>query len=229
MKQLTAGFIATLAMVAFSFSAFAQSSITPPCKALAQDRSITFCYPVDDANLSVDSVVEWGWIKDSLPHTSKMYFDGQYIAAPPDIFNGGFGQNFDDKLHTLRIVVTDSQGSFEKSASFRQTLQLPCNIPSTDKTIAFCKPSNLEVGPSPVRIAAVARSSVGVSYLQVWIDGAKPNVDATEHNAGTADVKMLNQYYYLANGTHSITVVAKQADGNSLKTTHKVQVVSYTP
>ena len=227
MKHPIAVIIAMLAMiVAFASAAFAQT--TPPCKPLAQDRSITFCYPVDDANLSVDTVLEWGWIKDSLPHTAKMYFDGQYMVDPPDIFNGGHDRVFDDKLHTLTIVVTDSQGSFQKSASFRQTLQLPCALPSTDKTVAFCKPSNSEIGPSPVRVAAVARSSIGISWVQVWIDGTKP-VDSTQHTTGTAEVKMLNQYYYLANGTHTIAIVAKQTDGTSIKATHNVKVASYAP
>jgi len=229
MKRPTSAIVAMLAtMVGFASFALAQTSLTPPCKPLAEDRSITFCYPVDNANLTVDAVLDWGWIKDSLPHTAKEYFDGQFIGGAPDIFNGGHDRNFDDKLHNLTIVVTDSQGSFQKSASFRQTLQLPCELPSTDKSVAFCKPSNGEINPSPMRVAAVARSSVGISWIQVWIDGLKP-VDSTHHFTGTANVKILNEYYYLGNGTHIISIVAKQSDGTSIKTRHKVRVVSYTP
>ncbi len=227
MKRTT--FIVLALAMVFTFASAATAQNTPPCKPLAEDRTITFCYPVDDANLSVDAVINWGWIKGSLPHTSNMYFDGAFQAQIPDIFNGGIGLNFDDKLHNLTIVVTDAQGTFSKTVSFRQTLQLPCAIPSKDKSIEFCKPSDQETGPSPVRIAAVGRSSVGVSYMQVWIDGAKPVADATVHTAGTANVKMINQFYYLSNGTHTITVIAKQADGTSIKSTHKVNVVSYTP
>ena len=101
-------------------------------------------------------------------------------------------------------------------------------MPSADKTVAFCKPSNSEIDPSAVRVAAVARSSIGVSWGQVWIDGVKP-ANSTQHETGTAQVKMVNEYYYLANGTHTIAIVAKQSDGTSIKATHNVKVVSYAP
>jgi hypothetical protein len=48
-------------------------------------------------------------------------------------------------------------------------------------------------------------------------------------HSGTANMKIWSDYLYLANGTHKITVVAKQGDGTSFKSTHTVQVVSYTP
>ncbi len=228
MKYFPCSLFASIATVAVMTSAaIAQTTPPPPCNPLAKDRTITFCYPIDNATVSWFAVLEYGWIKDSLPHTAKEYLDGQYINNPPDIFNGGPSFNWDDKIHIDTIVVTDALGTFQKSVSFRQSLQLPCPMPSTDRSIAFCKPANNEVGPSPVRVSAVAQSSAGISWVQIWVDGTKTLT--TEHYSGTADVKMWSNYIYLADGKHTITVVAKQGDGTSLKSTHSVQVVSYTP
>ncbi len=202
--------------------AVAQNS-PPPCKPLAQDRTITWCYPIDNATFGAFGVLEWGWIKDSLPHTAKEYFDGKFYTGPPDIFNGITGQGFDDKLHTFTIVVTDAKGTFQKSVSFRQSAQLPCASPSSDRSLNFCVPLDGEVTTSPLRVAAVGRSSVGVSWLQVWVDGVKY---FTEHEAGTSTQKLMNNYVYLANGTHKVTMVAKEADGTSIKKTVAVQIVS---
>src|SRR6266849_6138878 len=105
-------FITAMAIAAaLASAALAQSAITPPCKALPQDRTITYCYPIDDATVGASDVSDWGWITDSLPHTASMYLDGQFLTGAPDIFNGGVGFNFDDQIHTFSIVVTDSQGT----------------------------------------------------------------------------------------------------------------------
>jgi hypothetical protein len=210
-------------VVALTGIAIAESANQPPCKPLPQDRTITFCYPIDNATVGAFGVLDWGWIKDSLPHTAKMYLDGEYITGPPDMFNGVTGQGFDDKIHTYTIVVTDAKGTFQKSASFRQSAQLPCSAPSSDRSLNFCIPLEGETTTSPLRVAAVAQSSVGVSWLQVWVDGVKY---WTEHYAGTANQKLMNNYIYLPNGKHSVTMVAKEADGTSIKKTVNVQIVS---
>jgi hypothetical protein len=62
-----------------------------------------------------------------------------------------------------------------------------------------------------------------VTYLQLWVDGVQ---EGTEHIAGTATMKMLNNYIYLANGTHRVVMVAKLADGTTLKKSVAVQIVS---
>ena len=227
MKRFSVSIFLTAMLAMMASAVIAQTTPPPPCKALAKDRTITYCYPIDNSTVSGFAVTDYGWIKDSLPHTSKMYLDGKFITGAPDIFNGGAGFNWDDKIHTYNIVVTDSMGTFQKSVSFRQSLQLPYPAPSTDRSIVFCKPANNEVGPSPVRISAVASRSAGISYVQLWVDGVKTG--PTEHYSGTTNMKIWSDYLYLANGTHKITVVAKQGDGTSLKSTHTVQVVSYTP
>lgn len=220
-KAVILGIAVMMVVAALTGAAHAQTQ--PPCKPLPKDRTITFCYPIDDATVSAFAVLDWGWITDSLPHTAKEYFDGQYLTSPPDIFNGATGRNFDDKIHTFTIAVTDALGTFQKSVSFRQSLQPPCAIPGSDRSLNFCIPSNGEVTTSPLRVAAVAKSSVGVSYLQVWVDGLKY---WTEHEAGTANVKMMNNHIYLATGNHSVTMVAKQSDGTSIKKTVKIQIVA---
>jgi len=76
-----------------------------------------------------------------------------------------------------------------------------------------------------MRIAAVARSSTGADTIEVWIDGTKYD---TSH-AGTADVKMMNSFYYVPVGTHKITIFARMTDGTKIIKHRTVTVVNYTP
>ena len=110
----------TVAVFGFTFLAgIAAAQTPPPWKPLAQDRTITWSYPIDNATVGAYAVRDWGYIKDSLPHTAQEYLDGKLFTGPVDHFNGSIGSNFDDKIHTLTIVVTDSAGTFQKSVSFR--------------------------------------------------------------------------------------------------------------
>jgi hypothetical protein len=214
----------TIAIVAaLASAAVAQTGTQPPCKPLAQDRTITWCFPIDNSTVGASAVLEWGWIKDSLPHTAKEYLDGKFYTGPPDHFNGIASPGFDDKIHTFMIVVTDALGTFQKSVSFRQSAELPCAAPSSDRSLNFCIPLDGEVTTSPLRVAAVGRSSIGVSWLQVWVDGVRY---WTEHEAGTANQKLMNNYLYLPIGKHSVTMVEKESDGTSIKKTVKIQIVA---
>lgn len=215
----------TSLIIAVVFSGMAAAQSGPlPCKALTQDRTITFCYPIDDASVGSDAVLLWGVVKDSLPHTNKLYLDGQLNGQVGDDLQGQFSSSpYDDKLHTYTLVVTDAKGTFQKSASFRQSLQLPCSAPSSDRSMNLCIPSQGEITTSPLRVAAVASSSVGISWLQIWVDGVKY---WTAHNSGTPTQKIMNNHVFLANGTHQVSVVAKEADGTSIKKTVTVQIVS---
>jgi hypothetical protein len=59
----------------------------------------------------------------------------------------------------------------------------------------------------------------------VWIDGKKYDFS----HAGTANVKMLNSFYYVPAGTHKISVFAERLDGSKITKQFKVTVVNYTP
>src|SRR4051812_14253261 len=211
-------------IVAFVSAAIAQT-FPPTCNPMPQDRSITFCYPIDDASIAQPQTQPVGWITDSLPHTAKEYDDGNLkLSNVPDEFQGiGVGGSFDDKIHTTTIVVTDALGSFQKSVSFRLSLQLPCALPSTDPSLVVCTPSAGEVDTRPMRIAAVASSSTGFDNIQVWIDGKKYDFS----HAGTANVKMINAFYYVPVGTHKVSIFAERLDGTKITKSFKVNVVNY--
>lgn len=53
----------------------------------------------------------------------------------------------------------------------------------------------------------------GVSYI-------------TDHEAGTANQKLMNNYLYLPVGKHSVIMVEKEGDGTSIKKTVKIQIVA---
>jgi hypothetical protein len=224
--------LVTMAIViAFAPAALAQF-FPPPCNPLPQDRSITFCYPIDDATIAQAQTSATGWIKDSLPHTANEYIDGKLLGSniPDEFGTAGFGGNYDDKIHTFTIVVTDSQGSFQKSASVRLSLQLPCALPSADPGFVVCTPSDGEVDSRPMRIAAVAHSSTGFSNadtIEVWIDGTKYGV--SHEPLGTTNMKILNSFFYIPVGTHKITIFARMPDGTKITKHRTVTVVNYAP
>jgi hypothetical protein len=213
--------IITIAIVT-AFASAATAQIITNCKALPEDRTITWCYPIDDASVGAFTVSDSGYITDSLPHTATEYLDGVYLTSLPDVWSGGGGFGYDDKIHTYSIVVTDSLGTFQKAVSFRQSEALPCSVPA-DGSLNFCMPLNGAVTTSPLRVAAVAQSSIGVSWLQVWVDGVKY---ITEHDAGTSTVRLMNNHIYLANGKHSVTMVDKESNGTSIKKTVNITIVS---
>ena len=213
----------TAIVIAFTSIALAQSN-EPPCSAMSENRTITFCFPIDDATVTADSVLDSGWVTDSQPYTATVYLDGKDLGGVTSTgyFTGEISYNFDDLIHTLTVVVTDSSGTFQRSSSFRQSLALPCTTPANN-ALNFCIPGNGAVTTSPLRVAAVANSSDGISWLQVWVDGVKYY---TDHDTGTADVKSMNDHIYLAPGTHSVTMIAKESDGTSLKQTANVTIVA---
>ena len=217
--------------IAFAPIASAQF-FPPPCNPIPQDRSITFCYPVDDETVTENFELATGWIKDSLPHTAKEYLDGvlQLSNVPDEIQGVGFGGPYDDKIHTFTIVVTDSQGSFRKSASFRRSLQLPCALPSMDPGFVVCTPSAGEVASRPLRFAAILHSSTGLgraNTIELWVDGTKYG-DSAEP-LGTTQVKIMNRFFYLPVGTHKITIIAHLPDATKIVKTRTVTIVSYKP
>jgi len=234
MKRCMVLLIVMATAIAFAPAAIAQHW-PPTCNPLPQDRTITFCYPIDDETITQNLTQATGWIKDSLPHTANIYLDGRLQSSNipdefPDQFgNGGSGfGGYDDAIHTFTIVVTDSQGSFQKSASFRNSLHLPCALPSADPGFVVCTPSgSFEVASRPLRIAAVAHSSTGFNAIEVWIDGTK--YDATREPLGQTQVKILNSFYYVPVGTHKITIFARMTDGTKIIKHRTVTVVNYTP
>lgn len=226
-------FLLVLLAIAIAFAPAAIAQTFPPlCNPLPLDRTITFCYPIDDATIAQSQTTPVGWIKDSLPHTAKEYIDGVPVSSKiPNEFRGvAFGGAYDDRIHTFKIVVTDSQGSFRKSASFRLSLQLPCALPSADPGFVVCTPFDGEVDSRPMRIAAVAHSSTGFSFadtIEVWIDGTKYGV--SHDPVGTANVKILNSFFYVPVGTHKITIFAHMPDGTKITKHRTVTIVNYTP
>jgi hypothetical protein len=231
MKRCMFSLVMMATAITFAPAAIAQT-FPPTCNPLPLDRTITFCYPIDDATIAQSLVEAEGWIKDSLPHTANIYLDGQLQASNiPDEFGpAGFGGPFDDRIHTFTVMVTDSQGSFRKSASVRLSLQLPCALPSADPGFVVCTPSDGEVDSRPIRIAAVAHSSTGFNNadtIEVWIDGTK--YGASHEPLGTTNVKILNSFFYVPVGTHKITIFAHMPDGTKITKHRTVTVVNYTP
>ena len=104
MKRCMFLLIVMAAALALAPAAIAQF-FPPPCNPLPQDRSITFCYPVDDETVTQVSngANATGWIKDSLPHTANIYVDGQLRGSNiPDEFPPSPGRQLESPVPMTR-------------------------------------------------------------------------------------------------------------------------------
>lgn len=88
---------------------------------------------------------------------------------------------------------------------FLTTAFSACQLNSADPSVTICAPSANATIQSPVSIVAGARdSAAAVNSMFIWVDGAK------QWTSGGGSV---NASLPMANGTHRITVQAKDANG----------------
>jgi hypothetical protein len=86
---------------------------------------------------------------------------------------------------------------------------------TTVPSVTICSPTQSSTSGSPVKVAAVAKSSSAISYSSIWLDGVK----VYEVNSGQIDTSVV-----AAAGSRRLTVQAKDASGAIFKSTVYVTV-----
>ncbi len=122
--------------------------------------------------------------------------------------------------HTLTAVARDAAGNTTTSASVTVTVSNP---DTTAPTVSLTAPASGATVQGTVSVTASASDNVGVAGVQFRLDGA---------NLGTEDTASPYSVSWntvsVANGTHTLTAVARDAAGNT-KTSSSVTVTVNNP
>ena len=117
--------------------------------------------------------------------------------------------------HTLTAVAKDAAGNSATSNSVKVTVN---NADATPPTVSISSPANNATVSSTVTVSATAADNVGVASVQLQVDGG---------NVGSADTSSPYNFSWnsssVANGSHTLTAVAKDAAGNTA-TSNSVKV-----
>src|SRR5205823_5390675 len=116
----------------------------------------------------------------------------------------------DNGSHTLTAVARDAAGNSKTSAPVTVTI---ANGPPPDTTppaVSISSPGNGQTVPATVTVSANASDNVGVAGVQFRIDGANFGAEDT-----TAPYSISWNTTGAANGSHTLTAVARDAAGNT--------------
>lgn len=86
--------------------------------------------------------------------------------------------------------------------------------------VRICAPASGGTVASPFQVTAAAKSTVPIRYIQIYLDGAAQK---------TVSGPSLNQQISAADGTHRLTVQAKDLNGVILKATQSITVSTPPP
>jgi PKD repeat protein len=114
--------------------------------------------------------------------------------------------------YTVTATLTDNLGA-SSQATAKVTVSAStstCTISKINRTITICSPIAGNSYKSPVRVTATATDSSAVSYMQIYVDGAK----VYQKN----QVKSIETNVSMGVGSHRLTVQAKDAAGTYFKT-----------
>ena len=114
------------------------------------------------------------------------------------------------RVRTLVPAIAFLIAIFSGSGLFAQ-----CTLNTQNPSVTICKPANNATVSSPVNVVAGTTDSHTVSYLQIYLDGAK---------VYQVNAKTLNTNVSMANGTHRLTVQAKDSANQTFKSTVNITV-----
>src|SRR5712671_5458292 len=115
--------------------------------------------------------------------------------------------------HTIAAIARDAAGNRTPSATVTVTVNNAPPPPPPDTTppptVSIAAPANGATVPATVTITASASDSVGVAGVQFQIDGANVGAEDT-----SAPYSVSWNTTGAANGSHTITAIARDAAGN---------------
>jgi hypothetical protein len=196
----------------------ALASGDPPCALDPATPSVTICSPADGATVAspVDVVA---WAKSNNPVSLfQVYVDGAKVWEEPSN-EVDIPIQMSAGTHRLTVQAKDSSG-----ATFKKTINITvgsssgggaCTLKASDPSVTICAPVDGATVASPVHVVAGTTSSSPVSYMQVYVDGAK----RYEVRANKLDTQL-----DMTAGAHRVTVQAKNNAGTTFKETVNITV-----
>ncbi len=184
-------------------------SITAPGNGATVSGSVTVSANASD-NVAVASVqFELDGANAGSPVTSAPY---SYSWNTASSANGS---------HTLSAVAVDTSGNAATSAVVTVTVN---NTTATPPTVSITSPASNATVSGTMTVNATASASAGIASVQMQVDGA---------NVGAADTASPYSFSWttssVANGSHTLTAVAKDTTGNSATSAGVSVTVSNAP
>src|SRR5205823_2628002 len=130
----------------------------------------------------------------------------------------------DNGSHTLTAVARDAAGNSKTSAPVTVTVANGPPPDTTPPTVSISSPTNGQTVPATVTITASAADNVGVAGVQFRIDGANFGAEDT-----TAPYSISWNTTGAANGSHTLTAVARDAAGNTTTSAPVTVTVANAP
>jgi hypothetical protein len=205
----------------------------PTCTAApdAPDPSVTLCTPGN--NSLVNSQVRVAaFSKSSNPVTStEVLVDSQVAFTSTNHAETDVILTVPSGSHSLTVQSTDSAGhGFSRTSEILvnfppASLGGSCAPPSGDG-VNLCQPADGTQVNSPVHVLATARSSAGrITALRVYVDNQDEFTFFTNNGPDTTQNNTIDVNFNLADGTHTVVVVAWNQFGTAfVSPTSKITV-----
>jgi len=193
------------------------------CTASSVSPSVTICSPTDGSTVNSPVHVVATSTSSTAVSFMQIYVDGTKVWQ-----NAG-GQldtsvSISAGTHRVTVQAKNAAGQVFKSTVFITVSSSAsggtgCTASSVSPSVTICSPANGATVSSPVHVVATSTSSTAVSYMQIYLDGAK-----VWQNAGG----QLDTSVSMSTGTHRLTVQAKNAAGQIFKSTVNITVSTTT-
>lgn len=194
---------------------------TPPsaCRERTTDHTVTLCHPSDGAVGPSPAHIVSHATSSTPVNASQIYLDFKLVFQ---VSGGNIDTNLALTPGSHRLEVK----SWSNGASFRNDFFLstigsssgnppPCTD-TVNFTVNICSPGQNANVNSPVNVIAAAKSSVSITSMQIYVDGAlvfhQPNVTSIN-----TDVPM-------AKGSHHLTVKAWDSSGRNFSSSRSITV-----
>ena len=193
----------------FNFEAMRITASTPPPDTTPPTVAITA--PVNGATVSATVTVSANASDNVGVAGVQFYLDGATLGAEDTA--GPYSVSWDttrvaNGSHALTAIARDAAGNRTTSATV--TVTVSNTIPdTTPPTVAITAPANGATVSATVTVSANASDNVGVVGVQFYVDGATLGAEDT---AGPYSVSW--DTTSVANGSHALTAIARDAAGN---------------
>ncbi len=209
----------------FNFEAMRITASTPPPDTTPPTVAITA--PANGATVSATVTVSANASDNVGVAGVQFYVDGATLGAEDTA--GPYSVSWDttsaaNGSHTLTAIARDAAGNRTTSATV--TVTVSNTIPdTTPPTVAITAPANGATVSATVSVSANASDNVGVAGVQFYVDGATLGAEDT-----ASPYSVSWDTTSVANGSHALTAIARDAAGNrTTSATVTVTVSNTTP
>jgi hypothetical protein len=144
---------------------------------------------------------------------------GAELAASPYNFSWNTA-TATNGAHTLTAIARDAAGNRTTSAAISVTTN---NLDTTPPTVSITAPANAATVAGTITVSANASDNVGVVGVQFQLDGANLGAEDT-----AAPYSVSWNTTGVANGSHTLSAIARDAAGNKTTSTATVTVSNDT-